>query len=472
MNPWARVTNAATPEQQAQMLAEAAHELAKLPPDELKVRANVLARAQAALNAQAGRLNVVLSPDTAQELARQIAAKLGGLGFLHDLIYERQDLSEIAVNPDGTVWIMKKGAVSFELLDQKPGLDEIWRAVEALTAPLGRSFSEATPSVDARLPRDLARNFSGARLKLLHPVICPGPGQVIGGQGYPSVNIRKYESKPVTPEQVIAWGMAPAAVVNGLVEYVGRAARVLVIGGTASGKTTLLSALAAGIPREARVVKIEDPEEIWLSHPQVVTVEARPAPPGSAVPDYTVKDGVDDAMRMSPRWLIVGEVRKGDAAMALFRAQMSDHPGLSTFHAESPEKTMHRLAVIMFTDLQVKMEAAKEVFVEAVDLIVQVGPREVNGQRKRLVAGKCCARFEARFQECGPRYGPSALAEELGINRQTTSRWANGENAPDFYWLYRLAYHCRHEPVEVFLAVGRRVPDSDFDRRLQLLYMR
>ncbi|MFN2298279.1 MAG: ATPase, T2SS/T4P/T4SS family, partial [Anaerolineales bacterium] len=82
---------------------------------------------------------------------------------------------------------------------------------------------------------------------------------------------------------------------------------------------------------------------------------------------------VDDAMRMSPRWLIVGEVRTGDAAMSLFRAQMSDHPGLSTFHAEGPEETVFRLSVIMFADLQVQMPAARSIFCQAVDAVVQVG---------------------------------------------------------------------------------------------------
>ena len=148
--------------------------------------------------------------------------------------------------------------------------------------------------------------------------------------------------------------MAPPAVIEALLEHVARGLRLLVIGGTASGKTTLLSALCHAIPRQARVVKIEDPEEIWLDHPNVVTLEARPAPPGSSVPPYTVKNGVDDAMRMAPKWLIVGEVRHGDAALALFRAQMSDHPGLSTFHAEGPEEAVFRMAVVMWADAQVR----------------------------------------------------------------------------------------------------------------------
>jgi pilus assembly protein CpaF len=162
-------------------------------------------------------------------------------------------------------------------------------------------------------------------------------------------------------------------VVDGLVEAVASKLRLFVVGGTATGKTTVVSALANGIPQAARVVKIEDPEEIWLPHPNVVTIEARPASPGSTIPPYRVQDGVDDAMRMAPDWLIVGEVRTGQAALSLFRAQMSDHPGLTTFHAEGAEAAVHRMSVIMFADTQVQMEAAKEIFVQAVDLVVQVG---------------------------------------------------------------------------------------------------
>jgi pilus assembly protein CpaF len=134
-----------------------------------------------------------------------------------------------------------------------------------------------------------------------------------------------------------------------------------------------LSALCSGIPKDARVVKIEDPEEIWLDHPHVVTLEARPSQVGSSIVPYSLASGVDDAMRMSPKWLIVGEMRRGDAVAALFRAQMSDHPGLSTFHAEGPEASVMRLNLLLASDVGIRAESAKEMFCQAVDMIVQVG---------------------------------------------------------------------------------------------------
>ena len=90
----------------------------------------------------------------------------------------------------------------------------------------------------------------------------------------------------------------------------------------------------------------------------------------------------DDALRLAPTHLIVGEVRTGAAALSLFRALMSDHAGLTTFHAEGPDEAVFRLGVILFADAQVKFEAARALFAQAIDLVVHVGWRE--GKRKAL----------------------------------------------------------------------------------------
>lgn len=372
---WADLAQSISWDQQETLVEQAVQSLQGLPLAIIRDRTNLTAQASSAVSKVATRLGLVIPTVLNASLVQQVVARTGGLGFLNNLLPPaRTDLSEIALNPDGTLWVMNKGTRGFEKLDIQPPLDEVWRSVEALLAPMGRALSEATPTVDARLPR-AKDGLSGARIKIIHPVLAPGGG-------YPVINVRLFEPKPVLPDQLVAWEMAPQAVIEGLVEAVASKLRMLVVGGTATGKTTLLSALANGIPQQARVVKIEDPEEIWLQHPNVVTLEARPAPPGSTVPPYRVQDGVDDAMRMAPDWLIVGEVRTGQAALSLFRAQMSDHPGLSTFHAEGAEAAVHRMSVIMFADAQVHMEAAKEIFAQAVDLVVQVGWLE--GKRKIL----------------------------------------------------------------------------------------
>ena len=308
--------------------------------------------------------------DSIASLAQKLVARVSGLEFLMPL-FKRNDISNIFINPDGTLRIQKKGQKEFEIVRKNIKASEVDRVSEALLRTSGRALTEATPTVDCKLPRieTLPGLMGGARVKLIHPVIATGKFDM------PSVSIRLYQNSPVHPEDLINWKVAPAKVIEDLLEVIAKKARLLVVGGTNTGKTTLLSALCnGGIYKGARIIKIEDPEEIWLEHDHVVTLEARPAPPGSSVAPYTIKDGVDDAMRMSPDWLIVGEVRTGDAALTLFRAQMSDHPGLSTFHAESPEYAIYRIGNLLISDTQeTDMKNAKSTFAMAVDVIVQVG---------------------------------------------------------------------------------------------------
>ncbi len=366
MTGWTSVVPQLSAQERASIIDEVSTQFQGLSLSEMRGdREKLVARAIPLITSSLNHFALQASSDEVQSMAREVVARVGGLGFLEPLLRANSQFSEVTVTPDGKVWVLRKGMGAFEKLAAAPSQTEVWRAVETLLAPLGRAVTEASPSVDAKIPRQEGLP-GGARVKIIHPIVAPGAG-------YPSINIRLFEPKPVPPEKLIEWNVAPEPVIRGLVEMVASAVRVLVIGGTASGKTTLLSALCHGIPKDARVVKIEDPEEIWLDHPHVVTLEARPAQKGSSVVPYTLADGVDDAMRMSPKWLIVGEMRRGDAVAALFRAQMSDHPGLSTFHAEGPEAAISRLNLLLFNDVGVRAEGAKEMFAQAVDMVVQVG---------------------------------------------------------------------------------------------------
>jgi pilus assembly protein CpaF len=369
MSGWQGVQAPLAAEQGREIVESAARELAGLPLAALRDRRVLGPRADAAVRAALQSYPVVVSPVQLQALIAQVIARVGGLGFLDALIPPNsQEFTDLLVNGDGSVWGRRKGAMRFDDLGLRPSKDEVWRAVEALLAPEGRACSESTPTVDVKIPRDRSLGFGGARVKALHPVIAPG-------DGYPSLAIRLFEPEPVEPAQIVRWGVFPQAVVDALLAAVEQRLRLLVIGGTATGKTSLLSALCHGIPRPARIVKIEDPEEIWVPHPNVTTLEARPAPPGSNVPPYEVKHGVDDAMRLAPNYVIVGEVRDGHAALSLFRALMSDHAGLTTYHAEGPEEAVFRMGVHMYADAGVRMDAARALFAQALDLVVQIGWR-------------------------------------------------------------------------------------------------
>lgn len=331
-------------------------------------RQKVTERIAALVTQALRRRNANPGPGSESELAGDLARRLMGLGFLDLLLPPaRTDISEIVVYSSGLVQVMKKGSVRWETVPVQPSAEEIERVLDRLLGPQNKSLNETNPSVNAKLPRT-ADNPGGGRVKALHKVIVP-PGR------NHSVNIRLYEQKPVLPEWLLERQVMSAEMMEVLQKAMESGQRILITGGTRTGKTTLLSALCNFLPAGWRILKIEDPEEIWIDRLTVQAVEARPQAVGTEVKPYTLADGVDDAMRMSPDYLIIGEVRDGKAAQALFRAMMTGHSGACTFHADSPREAASRLATIMGADAGVKKVDANQMVADAIDLLVQIGIR-------------------------------------------------------------------------------------------------
>jgi pilus assembly protein CpaF len=316
--------------------------------------------------------NVKISPVDETDLTERLIAQTLGLGFL-DRIIAAGNLSEIAGNPDGRWWIMRRGASEFEPIAVRPSIIEVNSVLNKILGPLGRRVTEAEPIVTGKLPAT-AQLPAGARLNIVAPPIANG--------AYPAVNLRFYEDRPVKHDLIVErWQMLGNEVWDFLADAIQHQARILIAGSTGSGKTTLLSALAGTIPTNQRILLCEDPSEIFVDHPHLVRLEGRPA---TAEGKYEVPMGglVTTAMRMTPKWLVVGEIRLGGAALWLFRAQMSDHPGLSTIHSDSPQTAVDTVCLLaQMTDERVPFAATKLLFTRAIDLIVQIG-RPGNGPRR------------------------------------------------------------------------------------------
>ncbi len=329
-----------------------------------QIHERVEALVSAAFRKRSLRPGIQVETQIAEDLTRRIV----GLGFLDLLLPPaRTDLSEIGIYSSGLIQVMKKGSVRWETVDLHPDAGEIWRVLDRLLGPQNKTLNETNPSINAKLPVT-PHNPGGGRIKALHPVVVP-PGR------NPCVNIRLYEQKPVKPEWLLERGVMSAEMMDLLRQAMEDGRRILIAGGTRTGKTTLLSALCNFLPGGWRIVKIEDPEEIWIDRQTVQTVEARPQAVGTEVRPYTLADGVDDAMRMSPDYLIIGEVRDGAAAMSLFRALMTGHSGACTFHADTPREAARRLATVMGADTGVRTHEANQMIADAVDLLVQISIR-------------------------------------------------------------------------------------------------
>ncbi|PKO11521.1 MAG: CpaF family protein [Chloroflexi bacterium HGW-Chloroflexi-10] len=311
-----------------------------------------------------------------EALAQELTRRLLGFGFLDLLLPPvRTDISEIAVYSSGLVQIMRKGAVRFETVDLRPEPGEIWRVLDRIIGPQNRSLNEANPVVYAKLPPS-PDNPGGGRITALHPAIAP-PGK------NPAINLRLFEQKPVLPEWLIERDAASAEMMADLGQAMQAGTRILICGGTRTGKTTMLSALSTYLPSAWRIVKIEDPEEIFIDRQTVQSFEARPKAIGTDVAAVTLADGVKVAMRLSPDYLIVGEARSGDALEALFSAMTTGHSGASTFHAESPRDTVERVITEMGMHSQARPAEIQRTLASAIDLHLQIGIRH---DKRRVIS--------------------------------------------------------------------------------------
>lgn len=328
------------------------------------------------------------SGNNVENLVSDLSSRILGLGFLDALLPPaRTDISEIGVYSNGLVQVMLKGAVRWTTVDLHPSADEILRVLDRILGVQNKKLDETNPSVNAKLPVT-PDNPGGGRIKALHPCIVP-PGL------NPAINIRLYEQKPVLPEWLLERKTLSPEMMETLKELVESGKRILITGGTRTGKTTMLSAICNYLPAGWRVVKIEDPSEIWIDRLTVQTVEARPQTIGTEVQPYSLADGVDDAMRMSPDYLVIGEVRDGKAALALFRALMTGHSGACTLHADNPKEAASRIANLMGADAGVRKADANQMFADSVDAIIQIGIRH----EKRVVTDIARVRKELKSGE-------------------------------------------------------------------------
>jgi pilus assembly protein CpaF len=323
--------------------------------------------AEEAVREAARREVEALLPDlpspTREQVVRRISWEVLGLGPLEPLLSD-PEITEIMVNAPDLVFIERGGKLRRVPVRFRDAA-HIMRIVQRILAPLGRHVDEASPMVDARLP-------DGSRVNIIVPPLCPRS---------PVITIRRFRERQFSLEELVALGSMPAALAEFLAAAVRARANILISGGTGSGKTTMLSALAAHIPEEERIITIEDPIELRLHREHVIQLEARP--PGiEGRGEVTQRDLLRNALRMRPDRIIVGEVR-GPEAFDMLNAMNTGHEGsLSTIHANSVEDALHRLEnMVLMAGFDLPLRAVREQVASALHLVVQVA-RLADGRRR------------------------------------------------------------------------------------------
>ena len=322
-----------------------------------------------------GEHRVVLPVRDLTALINEVSDEVVGLGPIEFLLRD-PEVSEVMVNGADDVYVERKGRLEKVQHAVFEGEDGVFHLIERVVGPLGLRVDESCPYVDARLP-------DGSRFHAVIP-----PLSLCG----PVVTVRKFGINPLGPEDLVRLGTTPRQALDFLGVCVRGRANLLVSGGAATGKTTLLGVLSSYIPQTERIVTIEDAAELRLVQPHVVRLEARP-PNVEGRGGVTVRDLVRTALRMRPDRIVVGEVRGGEA-LDMLQAMNTGHEGsMSTAHANSPHELMSRLETMaLMSDVDLPVSHVREQIASTIHLIVHTA-RLPDGRRflSRIMSVEGCA---------------------------------------------------------------------------------
>jgi pilus assembly protein CpaF len=286
---------------------------------------------------------------------------------IEDLLVD-PSVTEVMVNDGGRrVFVERDGAIE-AVADRTLEPRNLTVAIKNIARACGDEISEMQPLLDARLE-------DGSRVAAMFP-----PCAVAGA----ALTIRKFTRRYTLAELVQVGALTPD-IADRLVGAVRAQQNILVSGGTGTGKTTLLNALAAHIPDEDRVIVIEETAEIHLNKPDVLRLEARRAQAAlgheAPLPPVTIADLLRASLRHRPDRILVGEVR-GPEAFDLLQALNTGHLGsLSTIHANSAEQALTRLAHCVLTaNVGLPHRSTREAIALAIHLVVHIA--RLDGRRQ------------------------------------------------------------------------------------------
>jgi pilus assembly protein CpaF len=276
---------------------------------------------------------------------------------------EQDGVSEIMINGPDTIYIERSGRI--ERVEARfDSVESLMAALRNLAQYVGRSFGEDRPVLEGHLP-------DGSRVEAIIPPAAPDG---------PCVAIRRFYREKLTGQALIDFGSITGDALAFVTSLVACKQNVIVAGGTASGKTSLLNVLSSFIDDGERIVVIEDARELQLQKSHVVQLEAQPGD-ARGRGKVTVRDLFKATLRMRPDRIVVGEIRGGEA-LDLLQAMTSGHGGcMSTVHASTALDTLNRLETMaMMSEVNLPLHAVRAQVASAINFIVH-GERLRDGAR-------------------------------------------------------------------------------------------
>jgi flagellar protein FlaI len=388
---------------------------------------------------------VQITPEEREILDYYINRDFIGLGRIEPLMQDPniEDISCDGVNLPLFVYHRDPTLGSIVTNVVFPSSEELDSFIIRLAQLCGKAISVAEPLVDGTLP-------DGSRLQATLATDIARKGS--------NFTIRKFTEEPLTPVHLMNYGTVDAKTLAFLWLAVDYGRSILISGGTATGKTSLLNVLSLFIRPEKKIVSIEDTAEIRLPHPHWVPTVARTVIGKGERGEIDLFDLLRESLRQRPDYIVVGEVR-GREAYILFQQISTGHPSLATVHAEDMNKLFDRLttqpialppALVASLDLIVFLVRARyrEKFVRRVSEVVEVVGFDFETQRPIVNTVLKWNSFTDKFDVQGKSVTLKKISKAFGIpeqeivdelqRRMLVLEWMKKRNITDYRSVYQV----------------------------------
>lgn len=286
------------------------------------------------------------------------------LAPIGDLL-DDSSVSEIMINGPQEIFVERSGLV-YKVPNVFPDEQSLQSAMRSIAQSVNRVIDNQNPRLDAHLP-------NGSRICVVLPPM---------SRKGTTVAIRKFSEEKLTLNDLIKFGSLSKDAARFLDICIHLGKNIVVSGGTGSGKTTMLNVLGSRIPDTQRLLIIEDTAELQINAKHVVNFVTRKDGGDPTIPEVSIRDLVESAMRLRPDRIIVGEVR-GSEALDLIQVMNTGHDGsMGTVHANQPIDACTRLETLCLSgDTKIPADAIKKMIGSAVHLIVQCNRYHDGGRR-------------------------------------------------------------------------------------------
>ncbi len=344
-------------------------------------------------------------------LRRELFHAIRGFDVIQDLM-DDPEITEIMINGPSKIFFEKGGRL-YESKRTFESEERLLDIIRRIAADANRSVNLASPIVDARLA-------DGSRVNaVLNPVALNGP----------ILTIRRFGDSPITAGTMVEYGSVTEECLHFLELLVRAGYNILISGGTGAGKTTALNVLSSFIPKDERIITIEDSAELKLHGiANLVRFEARMETP-DGVRAITIRELIKTALRCRPDRVIVGEVRSEEAIDMLQALNIGEDGSMSTIHANSARDALYRLETIVMLSSDIPLKALRRQIASGIDIILHLGRLrdksrrvleilEVDGMEDNEILTHPLYVFEETGEEMGRVLGSLVKKEDLHHSRK------------------------------------------------------